>query len=150
MLSRTSTSSSPIVARQRKSGVVHYVVLKVDGVQKWERAGSERREAFITLARRGGAPKDIVERITHNAKGDIVDEYTTWDWEPLCKAVLCFPEIDAEIDGINISREIIVEAPGIEPGSEKNSLHASTYVAGALNHQANLPSARFPLGYSPV
>ncbi|MFZ5894776.1 MAG: hypothetical protein ACOY0T_27175 [Myxococcota bacterium] len=30
----------------------------------------------------------MVERITHNASGTIVDHYTHWDWEPLCQAVL--------------------------------------------------------------
>lgn len=48
------------------------------------------RHTFITLARRGGARKEVLERVTHNAKGDIVDRYTHWDWAPLCEAVLCF------------------------------------------------------------
>jgi integrase len=47
------------------------------------------RHSFITHVRRGGARKDVVERITHNASGDIVDAYTTWDWEPLCEAMQC-------------------------------------------------------------
>ncbi len=47
------------------------------------------RHTFISMCRRGGARKDVVERITHNAKGDIVDAYTHWDWDPLCEAVLC-------------------------------------------------------------
>ncbi len=47
------------------------------------------RHTFVSLARRGGARKDVVEQITHNAKGDIVDAYTTWDWKPLCEAVTC-------------------------------------------------------------
>jgi integrase len=47
------------------------------------------RDTFISLCRRGGAPKDVVERITHNAKGDTVDTYTHLDWKPLCAAVLC-------------------------------------------------------------
>lgn len=46
------------------------------------------RHTFITMCRRGGAQKDIVQRITHNPKGDIVDQYTHFDWEPLCSAVL--------------------------------------------------------------
>jgi integrase len=49
------------------------------------------RHTFISLARRGGARKEVVERITHNAKGDIVDQYTNWDWGPLCEAVQCLP-----------------------------------------------------------
>lgn len=33
----------------------------------------DTRHTFISLARRGGAQKEVVERITHNSAGDIVD-----------------------------------------------------------------------------
>jgi integrase len=46
------------------------------------------RDTFISLARRAGAPKDVVERITHNSKGEMIDTYTHLDWAPLCAAVL--------------------------------------------------------------
>lgn len=46
------------------------------------------RNTFISMARRGGARKDVVEKITHNAKGEMIDQYTKWDWEPLCEAVM--------------------------------------------------------------
>ena len=45
------------------------------------------RHTMITLARRGGARKDILEQVTHNAKGDIVDRYTHRDWAELCEPV---------------------------------------------------------------
>ena len=49
------------------------------------------RRYFITYARRGGARKDMLERVTHNASGDILDVYTDADgiWPALCEAVLC-------------------------------------------------------------
>ena len=47
------------------------------------------RRFFISHARGGGARKDVLERITHNATGDIVDAYTSFEWEPLCEAMLC-------------------------------------------------------------
>ena len=49
------------------------------------------RRYFITYARRGGARKDMLERVTHNASGDILDVYTDPDgiWPALCEAVLC-------------------------------------------------------------
>ena len=46
------------------------------------------RHTFITWTRRGGAPADVVEKITHNARGTMIDQYTHWDWDPLCQAVL--------------------------------------------------------------
>ena len=47
------------------------------------------RNTFVSLARNGGAIKEHLERITHNASGDTVDDYTTWEWLPICRAMLC-------------------------------------------------------------
>lgn len=55
------------------------------------------RHTFLTLARRGGARKDVIEKVTHNARGDIVDRYTHFDYAPLCEAVLCL-NLDAHRD----------------------------------------------------
>jgi integrase len=46
------------------------------------------RHTFISLTQRCGAQKANVERVTHNAQGDIVDRYTHL-WIPLCEAVAC-------------------------------------------------------------
>lgn len=46
------------------------------------------RDTCISLTRRDGARKDVFERVTHNASGDIVDGYTLFDWAPLCEATL--------------------------------------------------------------
>ncbi|MDX2054007.1 MAG: site-specific integrase [Polyangiaceae bacterium] len=47
------------------------------------------RHTMITWARRGGARSDVLERVTHNATGVIIDQYTHFDWAPLCEAVGC-------------------------------------------------------------
>jgi integrase len=49
------------------------------------------RRHFITYARRGGARADMLERVTHNSSGDIIDVYTDADgiWPALCEAVSC-------------------------------------------------------------
>lgn len=49
------------------------------------------RDTFLSLCRRSGARKDVIEKVTHNARGEMVDQYTHWDWAPLCEAVLCLP-----------------------------------------------------------
>jgi integrase len=46
------------------------------------------RHTMITLARRAGCNAEHLERVTHNAKGTMLDRYTHLDWEPLCEAVL--------------------------------------------------------------
>lgn len=51
------------------------------------------RHTFLTLARRGGAREEVIEQVTHNARGSMVDQYTHWDWAPLCEAVMCLPSL---------------------------------------------------------
>lgn len=93
------------------------------------------RRFFVTQARQGGAAKDIVARITHNPRGDILDLYTHTEWQPLCEAVLA---IDFELSEARVfqlpkaangdhcgdhqtqPRGIMVEALGIEPRSEND------------------------------
>ncbi|MET0794627.1 MAG: tyrosine-type recombinase/integrase, partial [Polyangiaceae bacterium] len=88
-----------IVARRERGSLDRLVNhTKKSGANLWARACQEAgvesqtlhatRHTFITLARRGGARAEVVERITHNSSGTIVDHYTHWDWEPLCEAVL--------------------------------------------------------------
>jgi hypothetical protein len=75
------------------------------------------RHTFITLARRGGARTEVVERITHNATGSIVDQYTHWDWAPLCDAVLALdrPRTPSVVDARNEVRRFS-ESPSISGG----------------------------------
>lgn len=82
------------------------------------------RNTFITMCRRGGARKDFLERVTHNATGDVVDAYTHWDWDPLCEAVLCLT-IDSWIDRDSGTLRNVVEAPGIEPRAREARLSSS-------------------------
>lgn len=90
------------------------------------------RHTFISLARGGGGREDVVERITHNASGSVVDRYTHWTWGPLCEAVLCIRLGDREVHdpgplvvtgGLThqsstaaLPVKSVVEAQGIETG----------------------------------
>ncbi|MHB1844760.1 MAG: tyrosine-type recombinase/integrase [Deltaproteobacteria bacterium] len=42
------------------------------------------RRTFVTLARVDGARTDILERVSHGPRGNIVDLYTSLPWESLC------------------------------------------------------------------
>jgi integrase len=53
------------------------------------------RHTFISVARSNGAPSDVIEQITHNARGSVIDDYTTFEWLALCKAVALF---DVSVD----------------------------------------------------
>jgi integrase len=58
-----------------------------------ERLGLRRRRlhdlrrSLITLARTGGAHKDILRWVTHGPEADIMDSYTTPGWPTLCATI---------------------------------------------------------------
>lgn len=52
------------------------------------------RHTFLTQARRASPQaKELAEKITHNAEGEMVDQYTHWEWEPLCSVISAFPSL---------------------------------------------------------
>jgi integrase len=53
------------------------------------------RRFMISAARSDGARGDVLEQITHNARGAIIDVYTAWEWPALCEAVSCL-KVDPE------------------------------------------------------
>lgn len=52
------------------------------------------RRTLITIARADGADKEVLRAITHGASSDVLDMYTSYPWETLCRA----------ISGVRISR----------------------------------------------
>jgi len=52
-----------------------------------ERRNHDARRTMISLARAGGASKDLLEWVTHGPPGDVIDGYTTLPWETLCQQV---------------------------------------------------------------
>jgi hypothetical protein len=53
------------------------------------------RRFMISAAQSNGARSDVLEQITHNARGAIIDIYTSWEWPVLCEAVSCL-KVDPE------------------------------------------------------
>jgi hypothetical protein len=52
-----------------------------------KRRQHDLRRSFISLARDGGARKDVLETITHNARGEVIDQYTSFSWPVMCAEV---------------------------------------------------------------
>ncbi len=42
---------------------------------------------MISLARNNGANKNILKRATHQPDADMIEGYTTFEWEALCAEV---------------------------------------------------------------
>jgi integrase len=110
------------------------------------------RHTMITWARRGGASKDVLEKITHNAKGQIIDAYTHWDWEPLCTmAMLKLDYLGAasarQPSGPALAMvagpagQALTQQPGIAPAGEHESRVAAgggSYVGFYVASQSTL------------
>jgi hypothetical protein len=59
----------------------------LDGVGLRRRRQHDLRRTMISLARADGAAKDVLETVTHGARGDIMDSYTTLPWNVVCAEV---------------------------------------------------------------
>ena len=68
------------------------------------------RRFMISAARSSGARSDVLEQITHNARGAIIDVYTAWEWPALCEAVSCLTVEPERLPGriYDISYDICV------------------------------------------
>lgn len=58
------------------------------GIEVGDRDFHSFRRFFITQARTDNLRSDVVERITHNARGAMIDGYTYFEWPTLCETVL--------------------------------------------------------------
>ena len=67
---------------------VHRHAAKI-GIDSTGRDFHSFRRAMITIARTDGARAELLERVTHNSAGEMIDAYTYFGWEALCSAVSC-------------------------------------------------------------
>jgi integrase len=51
------------------------------------RRGHDLRRTFISLARSGGAVADIQKRATHKPPKEVIEGYTTFEWDVVCREV---------------------------------------------------------------
>ena len=114
------------------------------------RRGHDLRRTMISLARTDGARKDLLELCTHTPrrKGSAIDDYTEFPWDALCAEVakmrisraqrgqlIALPraaqvgETTCQLTTVLLQSDAepcnhkanLVEAPGVEPGSEDHS-----------------------------
>ncbi len=60
--------------------------LKMMGLR--HRRSHDLRRTFISLARSAGAMTDILRRATHKPPTEVIEGYTTYEWEVVCREVL--------------------------------------------------------------
>jgi hypothetical protein len=54
---------------------------------------------FISACRNASARTEVVELMTHNAKGEVIDAYTSWEWSTLCDEI---SKLEVDLDPINL------------------------------------------------
>lgn len=126
-----------------KNQILKALYRDCDSVGITRRGTHTGRRWFASYSRMDGASKDIIERITHNPTGEVIDRYTYFGWESLCAEVLKLKVLarpaaevvslpravnekyhrnyHAEGDGALLSLEtrgVLVEAPRVEAGAE--------------------------------
>ncbi len=79
------------------------------------------RHTMITLARRGGGDKAVLSKVTHNAKGDIVDRYTHRDWAELCDAVMALGTLSAARSTLHLPAVFAGETASPETHTETHN-----------------------------
>jgi integrase len=92
MMGRAATADDLIIPSRRGRNRSHGHGLKrfhedLDRIGLRRRRQHDLRRTFISLARTDGARKDVLERVTHGSRGDIVDLYTELPWALLCEEV---------------------------------------------------------------
>jgi hypothetical protein len=69
---------------QNKAGEDHRADAEVLGIYVPGRLTHGLRRWFISTCRNASARTEVVELMTHNAKGEVIDAYTSWEWSTLC------------------------------------------------------------------
>lgn len=101
------------------------------------------RHTFISIARSNGAQKDVIERVTHNATGDVVDDYTTFEWLALCKAVAFF---DVSVDRNSLSASMKLQSLDSNRGEYDRNGWKPPELAGNGGSKSSGKSREMPLG----
>ena len=76
-------------ARTRsKAGKDHRGDVVLLGIYRRGRLTHGPRRWFISACRNASARTEVLELMTHNAKGEVIDAYTSWEWSTLCNEIM--------------------------------------------------------------
>ena len=79
---------STMGARARsKAGKDHRGDVEALGIYQRGRLAHGLRRRFISACRNASARREVIELMTHNAKGEMIDAYTSWEWSTLCDEI---------------------------------------------------------------
>ena len=116
---------------------LHAHTLDCENIGIVPRRDHDLRHTFVSLARGDGAHRDMLEKVTHNAKGEMIDHYTHVDFEPKCRAVAAL-RIDLSASG----------GPCWPP--EYHALNHASGPPGSANQPVSGSFVATPTGIEPV
>jgi len=93
---------------------------------------------MISAARSNRARGDVLEQITHNARGAIIDVYTAWEWPALCEAVNCL-----KVDPDRLPGQIYDISSDICVSQNANPLQSLRLFSGGGGNRKHRVSRRF-------
>jgi hypothetical protein len=76
------------------------------------------RRWFISACRNASARTEVVELVTHNAKGEVIAAYTSWEWSTLCDEITKL-DVDLEPTELVVLPLAKRETPEIARGSDQ-------------------------------
>jgi len=77
-----------------KAGKDHRSDVEALGMYQRGRLTHGLRRWFISACRNVSARREVIELMTHNAKGEVIDAYTSWEWSTLCDEI---SKLDVEL-----------------------------------------------------
>jgi hypothetical protein len=96
------------------------------------------RRFMISAARSSGARSEVLEQITHNARGSIIDVYTAWEWPALCEAVSCL-----KVDPDRLPGRIYDISYDISVSENANARQSLRLFGGGGGDRKHVISSRF-------
>ena len=108
---------SSMGARTRsKAGKDHRGDVEALGIYQRGRLTHGLRRWFISACRNASARREVIELMTHNAKGEVIDAYTSWEWSTLCDEISKL-EVDLHSTKLEVLPLAKRETPEIAPVS---------------------------------
>jgi hypothetical protein len=101
-----------------KAGKDHRGDVEALGVYRRGRLTHGLRRWFISACRNASARTEVVELMTHNAKGKVIDAYTSWEWSTLCDEISKL-DVDLHSTKLEVLPLAKRETPEIAPVSEQ-------------------------------
>ena len=110
---------STMGARTRsKAGKDHRADVEALGIYQRGRLTHGLRRWFISACRNASARREVIELMTHNAKGEVIDAYTSWEWSTLCDEISKL-DVDLHSTKLEVLPLAKRETPEIDTVSEQ-------------------------------